>query len=92
MTELTIVKGNATATPGQQLVWKAIAVATSAWVGAGDALTDAHDGEDVDLVAALESTYARLGMAIEELQAISEKLDNLFQAADDVISTIPGAK
>ena len=92
MTELTIVKGSATATPGQQLVWRAVSAATSAWVDAGDILTDAHDGEDVDLVAALETTYARLGMAIEELQTLSEKLDNLFQAADDVIDTIPGAK
>ena len=92
MTELTIVKGSATATPGQQLVWRAVSAATSAWVDAGDILTDAHDGEDVDLVAALESTYARLGMAIEELQTLSEKLDNLFQAADDGIDTIPGAK
>ena len=92
MTELTIVKGSATATPGQQLVWRAVSAATSAWVDAGDILTDVHDGEDVDLVAALESTYARLGMAIEELQTLSEKLDNLFQAADDVIDTIPGAK
>ena len=90
MTELTLVKSTTTATPGQQLLWKAISVATSAWVDAGDTLTDAHDGEDVDLLAALESTYARLGMAIDELQELTEKLDNLFQAADDVIDTIPG--
>ena len=92
MTELTIVKTNPSQTPGQELVWNAVAVTTSAWVDAGDILTDAHDGEGVDLRAALESAYARLGLAIDELQALSEKLDNLFQAADDVADTIPGAE
>ena len=92
MTELTIVKNTPTTTPGQELVWDALAVATCAWVDAGDILTDAHDGEDVDLRAALESAYARLGLAIDELQVLSEKLDNLFQAADDVADAIPGAE
>ena len=88
MTELTIVKTNPSQTPGQELVWNAVAVTTLAWVDAGDILDTSHGVEGVDLRPALESAHARLGLALEELKVLSDKLDNLFQAAEDVADSV----
>ena len=93
MTELTVVKETPTLTPGQELVWNAAAVTTLAWVDAGDILDTSHGVEGVDLRPALESAHARLGLALEELKVLSDKLDGLFQATDvvaDSVSTLLG--
>jgi hypothetical protein len=54
--------------------------AVCAWVDAGDLITDAKNGKQVDFESALGDAYAALGDVIEELQSLTDDLDGLFVA------------
>ena len=80
MSKLTIVKDATRRSPGQTLVMPVLGTIICAWTDAGDLLTDAAGGDDVDFRSALVDAYAQLGRAVEELQALTVELDKLFGA------------
>ncbi len=67
-------------TPGQQMAMPTMGAAVSAWVDAGDLITDAKGGEKVDFESALNDAYAALGDVIDELQSLTGDIDGLFVA------------
>jgi hypothetical protein len=82
MSKLAIVKDATPRSPGQTLVMPAMGAVVCAWTDAGDLLTDAAGGDDVDFRSALADAYAQLGHAVDELQSLTVELDKLFGAAE----------
>lgn len=80
MSDVKTAKSVAKWSPGQQMVMPAMGAAVCAWVDAGDLITDAKNGTQVDFESALSDAYGALGDVIEELQSLTTNLDGLFVA------------
>jgi len=80
MSDVKTAKSVTKWSPGQQMAMPAMGAAVCAWVDAGDLITDAKNGKQVDFESALGDAYAALGDVIEELQSLTDDLDGLFVA------------